>query len=279
MKLSTKININSTHNPRDLGGIVSSDGRSIKPKMIIRSSFLHKLSDEDIKVLSDEYHLKYDIDLRWEGEIEENPDKEIPGCKYINLNLHDDYKFRDEHRYQIPEDRKWLLEREKNFDGFFFYDKDGDVVKGTPNMYRGVVINPESHIIFNKILNLLKDLKDGSLLYHCYDGKDRTGIITMIILLALGVDFDTIREDYLLTGYYMKNRILHEKEKYQDIDLYKLDPVMGYSKFVATDAYPTWIESAYNAIFENYETLDNFFTNHVKFSKEDIQKLRDNCLE
>ena len=41
---------------------------------------------------------------------------------------------------------------------------------------------------------------DGGFLFHCSQGKDRTGVVIAIILYALGIDKKTIIEDYLLTN-------------------------------------------------------------------------------
>ncbi len=38
------------------------------------------------------------------------------------------------------------------------------------------------------------------MVYHCSAGKDRTGMISALILMALGVDDDTIARDYMLTN-------------------------------------------------------------------------------
>lgn len=50
---------------------------------------------------------------------------------------------------------------------------------------------------------ILKTFEDESLSYpiliHCLSGKDRTGIVVAALLLLLGIDTQTIKEEYLLS--------------------------------------------------------------------------------
>jgi len=43
---------------------------------------------------------------------------------------------------------------------------------------------------------------EGALVYHCTAGKDRTGLVTALLLSVLGVDEATILDDYELTNRY-----------------------------------------------------------------------------
>ena len=57
------------------------------------------------------------------------------------------------------------------------------------------------------------DLPEGkALLFHCTQGKDRTGCAAMLILSALGVDEDTILKDYMLTNTYNADLISSERQ-------------------------------------------------------------------
>ena len=55
---------------------------------------------------------------------------------------------------------------------------------------------------FRNILTAIMhhDFSEGAILWHCTEGKDRCGITTAMILELLGVDRDTIMEDYLKTN-------------------------------------------------------------------------------
>ncbi len=53
-------------NFRDLGGIVTVDGRKVASRRLLRSAELTNLTDGDIRLLSDEYHVANVVDLRTE---------------------------------------------------------------------------------------------------------------------------------------------------------------------------------------------------------------------
>ena len=40
------------------------------------------------------------------------------------------------------------------------------------------------------------------IIFHCASGKDRTGAAAILLLLALGVDEETVMEDFLLTNAF-----------------------------------------------------------------------------
>ncbi len=51
---------------------------------------------------------------------------------------------------------------------------------------------------------------DGPLLFHCMGGKDRTGMTAALLLTCLGVDRETVLDDYELTSRYSgPDRIPH----------------------------------------------------------------------
>jgi protein-tyrosine phosphatase len=47
----------------------------------------------------------------------------------------------------------------------------------------------------------------GTCLFHCYAGKDRTGIIAALLLLAMGVDRNDAIADYEVSGTYYRRKI------------------------------------------------------------------------
>jgi protein-tyrosine phosphatase len=53
-----------------------------------------------------------------------------------------------------------------------------------------------------KIMATLADAENNASMYHCAGGKDRTGVISALLLGIAGVPDDTIAEDYALTSMY-----------------------------------------------------------------------------
>lgn len=54
--------------------------------------------------------------------------------------------------------------------------------------------------VITSILHLLADAEHHGVVFHCAAGKDRTGILAAVLLGVLGVDADTIADDYHATA-------------------------------------------------------------------------------
>jgi hypothetical protein len=68
---------------------------------------------------------------------------------------------------------------------------------GRPVYVRLFRDNEES---YRQAFEMLADPGNLPLLYHCAGGRDRTGVMTALLLRLLGVDWQTVIEDFLLSG-------------------------------------------------------------------------------
>ena len=80
---SKYIDIPGMNNTRDLGGMRTKDGRTVKPNMLYRSSKLAKLEDKDWFTRN----VSLVVDMRSSRETVESPDPLIPGGDYWHLPL------------------------------------------------------------------------------------------------------------------------------------------------------------------------------------------------
>ena len=92
-------------------------------------------------------------------------------------------------------------------------------------------------------------------LFHCTAGKDRTGVASMLILLALGADIDTVKNDYMLSNFY---RVKSNEQFNKQFEHYK-----HYNKYrkifkVANNVELRFFNSAYNKIIKKYKTVKEF---------------------
>ena len=60
------------------------------------------------------------------------------------------------------------------------------------------LLGDEAVKAYKQFFDILLDQEEGAILWHCSEGKDRTGLASLLILHALGVPPETIMEDYLL---------------------------------------------------------------------------------
>ena len=84
-----RIKLQKLKNTRELGGYPTSDGRTVKNNMLIRSGHLANASDDDIKTLTEKYGLRTVVDLRIDNEINEKPDNLTDEINYIRIPLLD----------------------------------------------------------------------------------------------------------------------------------------------------------------------------------------------
>lgn len=113
-------------------------------------------------------------------------------------------------RTKRPDKKKidYLIELEEK--GKLVLDTDG-LKKGMINFVRDI----HSQKLFRKVLDLCIARPDAVVLEHCRGGKDRTGYASALILLALGVDTETVVDDYLLTGKFNCDRNAKRMAEYR----------------------------------------------------------------
>lgn len=268
-KENRKLNIGKLLNCRDLGGIKTKDGKVIKSNKLYRSDALFKVSKEDIYNLKNKYNLKTIIDFRGEDELSETTlDPIIDGVSHVYLPLNPGVR----NRGTRPHDVHCLI---KDLDGminFFFYlDEKGDVTNSMCKIYHEFVTSPLAIKNLKVFLDYIVD-NEGLLIYHCSDGKDRTGVTTMLILSILNVDLNDIINDYLLTNENVKEKakarrkLMEENGVNDQIVLNSSDIIAGVKK--------RWLISTINEIENRYESIDNFITNILSLSKERQEEMR-----
>ncbi|MCX6306657.1 MAG: tyrosine-protein phosphatase [Bacteroidetes bacterium] len=165
-------------NFRDLGGIATKDGRHIKPGVLYRSGDFYSLTDDDIFTL-EQLKLGTIIDLRAQRELEQRPDKVILTVKdVIHIDIHDAAREKAE-KFLENNDARGLE----------------TVLIGD---YTRMVDSHQAD--FRKFLHILATTENLPLVYHCAAGKDRTGMATLFLLTALGVEMKDIWDDYMATN-------------------------------------------------------------------------------
>lgn len=97
-----------------------------------------------------------------------------------------------------------------------------------------------------KILNVIANAQEGIILYNCFFGKDRTGILTMLLLSIAGVSKEDIIADYQQTYTYVKPYIQTHGNLLWDVSSEK-----HYSLPETMEAVISKIESRYGSII-NY---------------------------
>lgn len=156
-------------NMRDLGGIPV-DGGSVAPRRVFRGDALHRVKGS-VDVLHDLGVVRV-LDLRDEAERREEGVLTADG---IDVDHHPVIDPRYEWQ-EGPDGRDTLLR----------------------DAYREILLSfgPRLATALTAIADTGPDTGRG-VAYHCAVGKDRTGLLTALLLGALGADDDSIVEDYV----------------------------------------------------------------------------------
>lgn len=132
--------------------------------------------------------------------------------------------------------------------------------------------NEAYKFMFNKLLE-----GDVPLLFHCSNGKDRTGVAAMLILLALGVSEEIAKADYLQSNVSRKQRIDRLMKQYDFVSSW-----MAEARSLLTMIEGVLPESAdmmMTEIKERYGTYENFMEKEYGLDEVKLRKFRDMYLE
>ncbi len=102
----------------------------------------------------------------------------------------------------------------------------GSAVPASPDLVGVSYINMVDEQM-EKVFRLLSSAK-GGVLYFCNAGKDRTGVVSALLLSCLGCDRETIFEDYLRSGDNLREQLLAFAKQDESIDLQVITPQRRY---------------------------------------------------
>lgn len=178
-------------NARDLGGLVGAGGRTVRPHRLLRTAHLHDASPADLKRLHEEYNLAKIFDFRSLGEAEALPDQAVEGATHHLLPTID---LSAERLTEQPIPQEAFLDLERHIVNYSFYP---EVQKMAANMYPSLIRSEYSQLQYAAFLRLIVEAPaDGGVLWHCFQGKDRTGWGAAFLLSALGVEREAIIADF-----------------------------------------------------------------------------------
>jgi protein-tyrosine phosphatase len=241
-----EIDLKGTTNTRDIGGYQTDDLRTLRSGQIIRSENLSRLTAADFRKLEG-LGLKTVIDLRTQQEHDRSP-------------------------------TVWQGDNPPQFHHFPVGDSDNDWFNEQRNMMRKNRFTEEEslalmvegyHMIaeegiasYQQLMAVVLDQSNWPVLIHCNAGKDRAGVAVTLIMEALGVDRETIMEEFLLTnelGRSQEKAVLMSKEgaKSGRRNSFRKGP-SAEAWFPIVGVRPEMLEAYYANIDERYGSMDAF---------------------
>ncbi|MDR2081459.1 MAG: tyrosine-protein phosphatase [Campylobacteraceae bacterium] len=211
------------YNVRDVGGYKTTNGKTVKWGKVFRSGDLNQLTNADITYLEN-IGIKTVVDFRSESEKAAAPDTNLAS---VTNRL--EYPINPGSAAQpaqtAEENMQALIEINKLF-----------------------VTNFQS--AYKNFFAALMNNQNQPLLFHCSAGKDRAGFAAALFLSSLGVDRETVIEDYLLSSIYVQ-------EKYAP--LVSTNPEL----LPMFTVYREYIEAAFDTIDSQYGGIDSYLTNEL----------------
>ncbi len=255
---SRLLKMEAIRNLRDVGGYKTADARTVAMGKIYRSASLFNATENDIVHLLDTVGIKHVIDFRNHSEtlIEPEPQQLLERSQYHWLPIAVEGTTRDDivrHLQQehsgeedfssllVEVNQRLALEHQADFSAWF-----------------KILIHHEPPFLF-----------------HCTEGKDRTGFASALLLSALGVDREEIINDYLLTNIVNAESIQERIEKSRLLSSFQVNTTQLKRLLMAHKDY---LQAAFAAIEKEYGTVDNYLSRAIGLSEQDKNTLHEKFL-
>lgn len=240
------IDFDSIINARELGGIRCAGGRRVKSGVLLRTAELDRVSAADMALLTGKYAVRYVIDFRDASEIGLRPDLAIAGARYTSIPVLPDLPYKSRAIDLTPQEvmEQFLL------------------------MYRIMAEHEFCARAYADFFRVLLAARGECVLWHCVQGKDRTGIAALLLLAALGASMEDAREDYFLTNVSLGRE--YELLEQSGADERRL----AFMKIVLY-VFPECLDVFFSRLNELYGGVGGYLQKALGLTSADLDLLRD----
>lgn len=173
MMFDRNLNWQGCFNARDLGGLPTVEGRRTKWGAVVRSDSLDHLTTAGWSAL-EAHGVHTIVDLRNDEELEYEARARPDGLTTVHVPLDD-----------ISDTEFWNYIWEEELDG-------------TPLLHRPFLEHKPERCA--AAVAAVARAQPGGVVFHCGIGRDRTGIVALLLLALVGVSPEEIASDYELSN-------------------------------------------------------------------------------
>ena len=257
------VDIKSIENFRDIGGYETEEGKMVKWGYFYRCGSLHNVSGRDQEYL-ESMGIRTLFDLRSKLEVNSNKDIVLANCNYMN---HSGISTMDDSFSQGNLDMKMLI-----MELIQKPEKLGELENFLIDGYKTMSTSTGA---FKELFNVLKREEGTPIIFHCTAGKDRTGVSAALILLLLGVDEETVINDYCMSNMYREET---NNKQIESIRGYIQDESILQGLKSLLGVKESYLRTSLEGIKEQYDSYEEFFEKSLGVSKKDIEVLREKYL-
>jgi protein-tyrosine phosphatase len=261
------IELQGEPNFRDLGNYKTSEGKTIKNGILYRSGTLAHLTEEDKGVI-ETLGIKTVVNFLLEEERQFRGNDNLPeGVSSIYLPIEG----------QAGEVSAIIEARKTGVFSEVPADFNFQIHKILPETGK------QSYV---ELINLLADKNNYPIVFHCSHGVHRTGTAAALIMSVLGVPWETVEKDYLLSNKYREN--LYQKRIVQldsmarvtnEAENLELD--LGVNKSNIDAFYilqAEYVAGTKSHVDENYGSFENYFLKSGVTNKT-LEEVKSNLLK
>ena len=260
--IKNAIDLPGISNARELGGHHIGD-KYIKKGVLLRTGGLNGATHEALSILNEKYRVQ-------KAEQERLPDPHIEGAENISVSVIELEDYPDSDPAFFEEFTKPNADRMKLFELAY---SSGVIGCDTYDLF---LLGERGKTAYRRFFRILLEVDDGAILWHCTDGKDRTGCAAMLLLSALGASCETIMEDYLLTNEFNAAILgaVRQKAAVLQMPLEKRDALIFMSGCVAE----RYMGHALDTLNKRYGSVTGYLRDELGVGASELDLLKEKYL-
>ncbi len=256
------IALENVTNVRDLGGIPTCGKRRVARGILFRGGALHGMTERDRMVLFGELGVRTVVDVRCGWERDAAPDPCEPGVENVHIPFYD----KDIVGIEYTETARGTV-------------AIGHDIACDPLHFYGSLANPLTAAQIGRAARfVLSSASQGRPVYqHCSGGKDRTGIVSLVVLTVLGASREDILADYMQTNIARDRD--YERTFARFLRLAAGDEKRARELVEEHRAAPANLDAFYRAVEKRYGSMDAFVRDELGIDSAMADAWRIACTE